>query len=126
MIEDITTLRDGKQNLFRENGFRLMFCLFLAWAATHQDAYAGPPDAPGSQPLKVAFSSSLFMEVNEDDFLAAMEVWIMTVAREHGIPANTNHLIFHTVEDMIEFSRDNQVDGFDIQGLKIVRWEQSR
>lgn len=66
------------------------------------------------RPFRLAFTSSMFAEVNENDVRAAMKVWIMTVAQERGIPVDPDPNIHRTVEDLMRFARTQPVDGFGI------------
>jgi phosphonate transport system substrate-binding protein len=56
----------------------------------------------------------MFTEVNESDARAAMKVWIQTVAKERGIPVDSDSQIYSTVEAAVAGSRTNQVDGFGL------------
>ena len=51
---------------------------------------AGDPAAskPDDGPIQVAFSGSMFVDVNENDASAAVRVWAQMLSKEHGIPVN--------------------------------------
>ncbi len=66
------------------------------------------------RPFRLAFTSSMFTEVNENDARAAMKVWFMTVAQEQGITVDPDPNIHRTVEDLIRFARGNPVDGLGV------------
>ena len=66
------------------------------------------------RPFRLAFTSSMFTELNENDARAAMKVWFMTVAQEQGITVDPDPNIHRTVEDLIRFARGNPVDGFGV------------
>lgn len=66
------------------------------------------------RPFRIAFTFSLFGEVNENDVRAAMKVWLMTGAQERSISVDPDPNIHRTVGDLIRFARSTPVDGFGI------------
>ena len=85
---------------------------FCAAAAFWQGGFCAPATADTNQVFRLAFSSSMFTEVNESDARAAMKVWIMTVAKERGIPVDPEPRAFRSVEEMAAACQTNPVDGF--------------
>ena len=71
-------------------------------------------EASTARPFRLAFTSSMFTEVNENDARAAMKVWIMTVAQEKGIPVEPDPHVYATVEELLQADRANQIDGFGL------------
>lgn len=102
------------------------FVVCLIRAAAAFAAVAGPAsaaqDAP--RPFRLAFSASMFTEVNESDARAAMKIWIKTVADEHGIPIDPDPPIRSTVEELLRLHRDHPVDGFALTTPEFVRLRQ--
>ena len=102
-------------------GARRALCLATAALLSAGVALsAGPND----HPFRLAFSSSMFTEVNETDVRAAMKVWILTVARERGIPVDSDPNICRTTEELADFARANRVDGVGITTPEYERLSQ--
>lgn len=66
------------------------------------------------RPFRLATTSSIFTDVNENDIRAALMVWVNTFAQEHDIPLDPDPNMHATVEDLMRFARTNPVDGFGI------------
>lgn len=81
--------------------------LLFAFAAAAQG-----PDESASQPFRLAFSSSMFTEVNEGDARAAMKVWIMTLGKERGLPVDPDPHICRSLDELVRLGRDLQIDAF--------------
>jgi hypothetical protein len=64
--------------------------------------------------FRLAFSSRMFSEIKIDDARAAMKVWMMTVARDRGIPIDPEPKIYESLEEMLEGSRVIPVEGFSV------------
>jgi hypothetical protein len=64
--------------------------------------------------FRLAFSSKMFTEVKIEDARAAMKVWIMTVARERGIPLDPEPRVYDGLDEMLQASRGSPVEGFAI------------
>ena len=79
-------------------GLALWLGIYCALAARGADT----PPATGdtNHPFRLAFTSSMFSEVNEADARAAMKVWIMTVARERNIAVDSEPHIFPNLDDL--------------------------
>jgi len=109
------TMRRGKARL------RLSFFLGATWLTTLLTAYAGSCSAAERPPFRLACSASMFSEVNESDARAAMNVWILTVAKEKNISVDPDPHIHRSVEDMIQFGLKNAVNGFCLTTPEIPR-----
>lgn len=73
----------------------------------------GLPARAENQPkrqFRVAFSSRMFVEVNENDVRAALKIWIQTVAREQGIPVDDDLVIFNSLQ---EFAESGGLEGLE-------------
>ena len=83
---------------------------------------AGPlPGADTSDPVgstdrqfRLAFSTRMFSEVKVDDARAVMKVWMMTVARERGIPIDPEPQIYESLEEMLRGAQGKPVEGFGV------------
>jgi hypothetical protein len=78
-------------------------------AADHADL----PNAADSV-FRIAFSSKMFSEVKVEDARAAMKVWMMTVARERGIPIDPEPRVYDSLEEMLQASQGSPVEGFAV------------
>jgi phosphonate transport system substrate-binding protein len=74
----------------------------------------------GERPFRLSFSSNVFVGAKEADFRAAMKVWITSLAKDLDIPVDPNIHVQHTVADMAEFSRTQEVDGFVLTTLELA------
>jgi ABC transporter, phosphonate, periplasmic substrate-binding protein len=106
---------------FHYGCLRLWLCLGLVWFASVLSAYADPVPLPHREPFRMACSSSMFTAVNESDVRAAMKVWILTVAKDRGIPVDPDPHIYSSVEEMITYGLENAVVGFALTTPEIPR-----
>lgn len=101
----------------RNNGTCLLgwsICIPAICLATLISARPLPANAGDQHPFKLAFSASMFAEVNESDARAAIKVWIMTVAKNMDIPVDPDPHIQHSVETLVAFGKNNAVSGFGL------------
>lgn len=64
--------------------------------------------------FRVAFSSSMFTDVNENDAKAAVKVWSQTVARERGIEVDPDARIYKDMPSLSLALESEQVDAVGI------------
>ena len=57
-------------------------------------------------------TTNMFTEVNESEARAALKVWIMTVAKERGIPVNPELIVYSGAEAALRSVEIDQVDGY--------------
>ncbi len=124
MIYNFIAWLKKKQEQRGSHFFHLVFCLWATWTAVLPGTYAGPQDADISQPLQIAFSSSMFTEVDMEDARAAMKVWIMTVAKERGIPIDFNPYILLGREGLTKFALNRSVVGIALTTPEYARLHQ--
>jgi ABC-type phosphate/phosphonate transport system substrate-binding protein len=72
--------------------------------------FASIAEASG-RPFRLAFSSSMFTEVNESDARAAMKIWIMTVAEERGLWVDPEPFIAGNIDELARVCRSPRIDG---------------
>ena len=84
--------------------FALLLC-----AASAGSARAAEPDANVS--LRLAFSSAMFTQVNENDARASVKAWGQTVAKTHGVAGDLEALIANGAGAMIKMLQSGQADG---------------
>ena len=86
--------------------------LALLWAATSGAAPGGAAvdEAQGTAPLRVAFSSRMFVDVNENDAKAAMKVWAQTLGQERGIPVDSETKILAGPTAIAQAMRGDLID----------------
>jgi ABC-type phosphate/phosphonate transport system substrate-binding protein len=63
-----------------------------------------------SAPFRVAFSSSMFAEVNENDAGAATRVWAQMLGRDHGIPVDSAAKTLRGPKEIADAMQNNLVD----------------
>jgi len=111
---------------FARQDFGLRAAVLMVWlcfccGSVNLGAANVPSVAATNRPFRLAISSNMFTDVNENDARAAMKVWIMTVARERGIPVDPDPHICQTVEELVQFSRSNEVDGYGLITTEYAR-----
>ena len=75
---------------------------------------------PNAVPFRLAFSRSMFTDVNDNDAKAAIKVWGQTVAKERGIPTDPEPTILEGVPALSRALQNQQVDGV---GMTLVEYE---
>jgi phosphonate transport system substrate-binding protein len=70
------------------------------------------PEAAAERPFKLAMTTNMFTEVNESEARAALKVWIMTVAKERGIPVNPELIVYGGAEAALRSVETDQIDGY--------------
>lgn len=103
--------------------FLPLFCILNAYGGT---AIAQTKtETMDEHPFRLAFSTSLFRDVNEADIRAAMKVWILTVAKDVGIEVDSDIHIYGNVSELRKFAENNPVDGFAITTPELVQLSSS-
>ncbi len=108
----ITAGFQGGQKRISRHFFCLVSCLWITWIAAIPVAWCGGQDVFTRKPFRLAFSSSMFTEVNVDDARAAMKVWLMTAAREHDIVLDSEPYIHTDLDGLIKLGLEKSVAGF--------------
>ncbi len=80
----------------------------------NQPARADEGSSPGKTPFRVAFSRSMFTEINENDAKAAVKVWARTLAQERNIPVEVEAEVLPDAEAIIEAMRNNHIAGASV------------
>ncbi len=71
-------------------------------------------------PFRLSFSANMFHDVNETDIMAALKVWILTVAKDLEIDVDPNPNIQPSITSMIKFAEKNHVSGFAALSTEIL------
>ncbi len=109
---------------------RCVFSILLAWfcltaipSAQPQGSYYGgfqsklvgastaaasKEQAPAT--LNIAFSSSVFVDVNVADALAATKVWAATIVQKKGLEAQTETIIFNDLRNFTDDAKRKSID----------------
>ena len=82
--------------------------LFLAGALP---LFAASPEPAGTEPLRFAFSSRMFTEVNENGARASVKAWGLAIARERGIAIDAQPIILSGQAEITEAVRRKTIDG---------------
>jgi hypothetical protein len=91
-------------------GLLALLVVCIAASPTGAGHSGEPPPARGL--FRLAFSSSMFTEVNVDDARAAMKTWMLAVARERGIPIDPEPKVYDSLEEMARTLLSGLVEGF--------------
>ena len=113
-----------KQRRDRKLYTRLVFWLGIGCALAWPGADAAPVVTETNHVFHMAFTSSMFCEVNESDARAALKVWIMTVARERKIAVDPDLRIYATIDELMAACRTNEVDGVGLVTAEYARLKQ--
>lgn len=95
--------------------FQSLFSLLLICWLTGPAA-ADTPSASGAagRPFRLAFSSGMFTEVNENDARASMKLWMKKVAQEREIPIDPDPIIYSDVAAIDKSLRSHPPDGIGL------------
>jgi len=125
VISEIMDLSAPSSRLGARRCAGLVFWLGVVCAQRVLCADGTPVVAGTDHPFRLAFTTSMFTEVNVNDARAAMKVWIMTVAKEHNIPVDPELRIYRSVEELLQDCRTNEVDGFGLVTPEYARLSQT-
>lgn len=88
-------------------------CLaLLCLLATHASAQPAPPAPPINPSVRVGFLLRELGNSNRTDVVAAMKVWMLTVAKNENLSVETSFEVFDTVNDMMSALHQEQLDVF--------------
>jgi phosphonate transport system substrate-binding protein len=90
-------------------GLALMASAVLHPAPTGA-AEALPAETPAA-PLRIAFSGSMFVDVNENDAGAAVRAWAQMLGSDRGIPVDPAVKILRGTNALAEATRSRAIDG---------------
>jgi phosphonate transport system substrate-binding protein len=92
----------------------LVALLVICWDKL--PAAAGSPSASdaSNKPFRMAFSSAMFTEVNENDAKASMKLWMNTVAQARQVPLDPDPTIYSDVAAIDRSLRINLPDGMGL------------
>ncbi len=86
---------------------------------------APPVPDPSNRPGRVAFSASLFVDINENDARAAVAGWAEAMSQEHGIRFDPDPLILDGMAAILRALRENQVDAVALTTEECWRLDQA-
>lgn len=78
----------------------------------------GQAAGPSVVPFRIGFTRQMFTEVNESDARAAIKVWGQTVAKDRGIAAAPEPLLFNDEEEMLNALQNKAVDVVAVSTLE--------
>jgi phosphonate transport system substrate-binding protein len=64
-----------------------------------------------AEPVRFAFSSRMFSDVNENDAKASIKAWALALARERHVPMNAEPIILSGIADLKQSLRSRSIDG---------------
>jgi ABC-type phosphate/phosphonate transport system substrate-binding protein len=102
-------VRTSKPRWYAERLAVGLVALFAAVVLTKGGATAGD-----TAPFRIAFTSGMFTDVNENDAKAAVKLWGQTVAKERGIESDPEPRIFKDVPALAQALRANLVEAVGI------------
>ena len=62
----------------------------------------------------MAMTANMFTEVNESEARTAMKVWIRTVAKEHGIPVDSELIVYRDLAAALRTADTDRIDGYGV------------
>jgi hypothetical protein len=97
--------------ILKNSGFRFLFIILPALLGICR-ASLGSEGEPGkNHPFRFAFSSTLMVNVNENDARAAMKVWAETLVGDGTVRAEPNVLFCPDIPTMVEVLQTPRADG---------------
>jgi ABC-type phosphate/phosphonate transport system substrate-binding protein len=93
---------------FRSAAAWLVFALIAAGLARVARSESAENKKP--VPFRLAFSSAMFTEINENDARASVKVWAQVIAKQRGIAADADAQIIRDPAAMIEAFRTGRAD----------------
>jgi hypothetical protein len=72
---------------------------------------------PEDQPMRIGFTRSIFRNRNENDVLAAMQVWAQTIGKERNIALRPRMEIYRTLEEASSAVQSSSVDALTLSLL---------
>ncbi|MBI5691806.1 MAG: PhnD/SsuA/transferrin family substrate-binding protein [Verrucomicrobia bacterium] len=97
---------------FRRGACAAALCV-LGWAVPRVNGAGDAPVATGEK-LRLGFTYAMFAGVNENDAKASIKALAATVARERGIPADPEPLLFHGAGEVVDAVRARRVDAVSL------------
>lgn len=70
--------------------------------------------------FRFGFSANMFTDVNENDALAAVKIWLQTIARERGILTDTNTRIFTSIPEIASALKEKTVEGISMTTVEYL------
>lgn len=105
-------------------GTGLLALLFLSAIASFTRAGSSSEQSAPHRLFRIAFSSSMFTEVKVEDARAAMKAWMLSVARERGIPVDPDAKVSDSLEELLRMLQNGMADGF--AGTAVECWQLSK
>lgn len=96
-----------------------LICL-LAMEAILGPTIAAEALAP---PFHIGFSTSMFMDVNENDARAAIKIWGEEIARDQNVPTDPAPVILKNIDGLFQALREKRVDAL---GITLLEYDQLR
>lgn len=110
-----SSFRSGRKGLARFPAVAASLVVGLVAAGLGGAVRTHAAEPAAAEPFRVAFTSSMFTEINENDARASVKVWAQTVAKERGIAAVPDALIAKDAAAMTQILRAGQVDAVGLQ-----------
>lgn len=99
----------------------LVLCLGTLLALLPSVGQGQGPDE--STPFRIAFTSDMFTDVNENDAKASVKAWATTIARERGIEVEPEPEILQDIEALTLAVRNQEVDAVGITSSQYLALE---
>lgn len=76
---------------------------------------------PGKSLFRFGFSKSMFLDVNENDALAAVKVWATAMIKERNFPADPTPHVYSGVQEMKQALTVDQVDCLSLTAVEYAK-----
>ncbi len=68
-------------------------------------------DSTNMEPIRFAFSSQMFTEVNENDAKASVKAWALAIAHQHGVAMSPEPIVLSSFAELKQSLVDATIDG---------------
>jgi ABC-type phosphate/phosphonate transport system substrate-binding protein len=90
---------------------RLSVWIFMGALACAGALLFGQTKGPNTEMLNIGFTSSLFMDVNTADGLAATKVWTDAIVQKRSLDIVTTSMVFENLPELEKAIKEGKVDG---------------
>jgi ABC-type phosphate/phosphonate transport system substrate-binding protein len=100
-------MQKRKLHILVQSPWRVCLALLFLLAVPLNQIEAAAPPAPM---VRIGFTSTMFNDANENDAKASMKAWGQTLARQHGVPADPEPLLFKNSKEVLTALQNKTVD----------------
>jgi len=98
-------------------------CWITGLAGMFQNPVDGQDGSPPKRTFRIAFSKSLFTDINVNDATAALRISLQTIARQRHVQIEPEAWVVDTREELAEAIRSKRVDAVEVTSEEYVALE---